>query len=306
MECLILSICFLTTLLIISYYLYYFCKWYYTEFDYKNYNRDFYNKYTNISLNNVLQSYESNKQQKTDKNVINVTVDTSQVIIFFSLDYKVLPKYYNIVLKNITDYCTLHNYTLIIFDHYNDKDKISPYWYRVRDFIKLSSQYDDDTIFMYLDLDVCVNPKYNYLSINNMINAVDDIEKNTSDIYIGNNLGSTTNAGVIIIRNTNWSKIFLNVWWNKYNPQYWNFDAERNKWVCRINDKKCIWARNGYEQGEFNKMYENNELNSQDRIKILHYSLVSSNEIQKDNFIYHFYGYKEKDKLKNIEYILTK
>jgi hypothetical protein len=159
---------------------------------------------------------------------------------------------------------------------------------------------------MYLDLDVCINPKYNYLSINNMINAVDTIENHTSDIYIGVNLGSTANAGVIIIKNTNWSKIFLNLWWNKYNSKNWNFDIENNKWICKVNDKECTWGRDEYEQGEFNKMYENNELNSQDHIKILHYSLVSSNEKHRDNFIYHFYGYKEKDKLKNIEYILKK
>ena len=200
----------------------------------------------------------------------------------------------------------MHNYTLLVFDHYNDKNKISPYWYRVADFIKLSSQYEENTIFMYLDLDVCVNPKYKYLSINDMINAVDDIEEKNSDIYIGNNLGAITNAGVIIIKNTNWSKIFLNLWWSKYNPKDWNFDVENDKWRCEINGKKCIWSRDGYEQGAFNKMYENNELNSQDNIKILHYSLVSSNEIHRDNFIYHFYGYKEKDKLKNIEYILNK
>ena len=38
--------------------------------------------------------------------------------------YKELPKYYDIVLKNITNYCNLHNHTLFIFDHYNDKNKI--------------------------------------------------------------------------------------------------------------------------------------------------------------------------------------
>jgi len=296
MDNLILTICFLTIIIIVSYYLYYFCQYYYSEYDYKNYNRDFYNKYTNISLKNVIKSYELNKQPKVKKNII----------IFFSLDYKTLPTYYNIVIKNITDYCNLHKHTLLIIDHYKDKDqdKISPYWYRVADFIKLSSQYDDNTIFMYLDLDVCVNPKYKYLSINDIINAVDNIEGKNSDIYIGNNLGSTTNAGIIIVRNTNWSKMFLRYWWAKYNPKDWNFDVERNKWVCRINGKKCIWSRDGYEQGAFNKMYENNELESQYHIKILHYSLVSSNDKKRDNFIYHFYGYNENDKLENIAFIL--
>lgn len=305
MRNLILTICFLIIITIVSYHLYYL-YYLYTKYDYKNYNRDFYNKYNNISLKNVIKSYELNKHNKVKKNVINVTVDTSQVILFFSMDYKELPKYYDIVLKNITDYCKLHNYTLLIYDHYNNENKISPYWNRVGDFIKLSSQHENNTIFMYLDLDVCINPKYNYLSINDMINAVDTIENHTSDIYIGNNLGSTANAGVIIIRNTNWSKVFLNLWWNKYNSKNWNFDIENNKWICKVNDKECTWGRDEYEQGEFIKMYKKNELNSQDHIKILHYSLISSNEKKRDNFIYHFYGWNENDKLKNIEYILNK
>ena len=158
------KILYICCLFIILFYLYHFYKYYYTEFDYKNYNRDFYNKYTNISLDNIIQSYELNKHQQVKKNVI----------LFFSLDYKTLPTYYNIVLKNITDYCKLHNHTLLIFDHYKDKNKISPYWNRVADFIKLSTQYKEDrnTIFMYLDLDVCVNPKYKYLSIDNIINSI--------------------------------------------------------------------------------------------------------------------------------------
>mgnify|MGYP001575623719 FL=1 len=127
--------------------------------------------------------------------------------------------------------------------------------------------------------------------------------EDTNDIYIGNNLGSSTNTGIIIIRNTNWSKIFLKYWFSKYNPKYWTL--EDDKWSCKINNKECVWARDGYEQGEFNKIYEKNEIDAQNHIKILHYSILSNNDKNIDAFIYHFYGWNEEDKLKNIEYILN-
>ena len=130
---------------------------------------------------------------------------------------------------------------------------------------------------VYLDIDTIISPKYFNLSISNIIDSIDKIENKIGDIYIGNDPSPSEagNAGIIIIRNTKWSKQFLNLWWSKYNPNNWKI--VNNKWICKNKDVLCNWAGDDYEQGEFNKIYRHNDINSKDHIIILHYSILSNN-----------------------------
>ena len=244
---------------------------------------EFYNKNTNLSLNKVIKNCNRLNNQKYTVHAIQ-----HNVVFLYSFDYKTMPIYYNKMKGSFIKYCNYHGYKFLEIDHSKDTNKISPYWNRVSDLVKLSNLYDSNTIFIYVDLDTYINPKYNYLSIYNFLNSIDDIENNISDIYIGNDPYDISNAGIIIVRNTDWSKQFLNLWWSKYNPKDWIFS--NNKWICLNNGKLCDWARRGYEQGEFNLIYRNNEINAQDNIKILHHSLISNNNPNIDSFIWHFYG----------------
>ena len=90
----------------------------------------------------------------------------------YSYDYLNLPKYSDYSIKCIQDYCELYNYTLMQINHYGENN-ISPYWLRVYDLIDLSQKYDDKTIFIYLDLDTILNPKYFYIKIENLLNSID-------------------------------------------------------------------------------------------------------------------------------------
>ena len=239
-------------------------------------------EYTHTSINNVINIY--NNKIKNNKYKL-----TENIIFFFSIDYKTMPKYYKKSFEMYKYYCNLHGYKFIVINHSEDQNKISPYWNRVSDLVNLSNQYKENpnTIFIYIDVDTCINPKYSNITIDNFLNSIDYIENKTSDIYIGNDLNNSVNAGVIIIRNTDWSKQFLNLWWSKYDPENWNL--KNGKWICKQDGKICDWAKNGYEEGSFSLIYDNNEINSKYHINILHYSLLSNHLTYDDGFIFHFY-----------------
>lgn len=248
--------------------------------EYPKFPNEFYNAYSKLTLSKVINNYNKLKNNEYKK--------SENVIFLFSFDYNIMPNYYNKMKDSFVKYCTLHGYIFLIFDHNKDKNKISHYWNRVIDLVNLSKKYNSDTIFVYLDIDTYLNPKYLNIQLDGFLNSIDVIENRVSDIYIGIDPYHTSNAGVIIIRNTNWSKQFLNLWWSKYNPQEWTF--KDSYWSCKQNKKQCEWGRKGYEQGEFNIIYETNEIDSQNHIKILHNSLISNNNTYIDSFIYHFYG----------------
>jgi hypothetical protein len=249
----------------------------------------FYYDHKHLSLQNVIKTYNMPSNNKS------YNINKNNIIFFLSFDYEKLPIYYNKMLMILTKYCKHHNNKLYIFDHYNDENKISPYWNRVADFIKLSNIYKEspNTIIVYLDIDTCINSKYFNVSVSDIIDSIDKIENKDSDIYIGNDPSPVEpgNAGVIIIRNTKWSKQFLKLWWSKYNPNNWKI--VNNKWICKNQDKLCNWAGNDYEQGEFNNIYRNNDIDSRNHIMVLNYSIISNNNFLTDAFIYHFHSWKE-------------
>jgi hypothetical protein len=251
---------------------------------------NFKNEYNNISLKNVINKY--NNTSKKSYNIKN------NVVFFYSISYKTIPDYYTKASEALSHYCKIHNYTLFKFNHYDDEIKISPFWIRVFDFINLSKKYDSNTIFVYLDIDTFVNPKYFNFNINNIIDTIDNIENKFYDVYIGNDPAYTSNAGIIIIRNTLWSKKFLNHWLSKYNENDWQL--VNNKWKCQKDKRSCRWGEKGYEQGEFNIIYDKNEIDSRNHIKVLHYSIISNNKLEVDSFIYHFYSKDKKKCINNI------
>ena len=254
-----------------------------------NFPYNFCNEYNHLSLDIVVNNYK-----ELSKKSYNINENKENVIFFLSFDYKTMPSYYNQMLEVLTKYCKYHNNELYIFNHNKDVVRVSPYWNRVLDYISLSKIYNNDSLIVYLDIDTCINSKYFNMSICDFINSIDKIENRKHDIYIGNDPSPEEfgNAGIIIIRNTEWSKKFLNLWWSKYNPNNWQIVNE--KWICKTNinghEKPCNWARENYEQGEFNKIYRNNEIDSRNHIRILHYSLLSNPNLFLDSFIYHFYG----------------
>lgn len=244
--------------------------------------------------------YESSKLNivlNTDKNIIpNIQYN---VIFFYSHNYKKTPDYFDVGYQILNTYCTKHNYKLLIMDHSNDTELISPYWLRVKDLVTLSQQYpESNNIFIYLDLDTCLNPKYMNVSVNQLINRIDYLNHKSWDMYVGTECTVPMNTGGLIVKNTDWSKQLLQLWWEKYSLSEWSYN--NNKWTCHTNKSKpCDWARDGYEQGELNNIYANNELDSKNHLLIVNSSIISNDLIELDSFIYHFYGSKNRMPLYN-------
>lgn len=226
---------------------------------------------------------------------LNKSPKFSNVVFLLSHDHGILPEYAQQSIEIITQYCLSHNYKLEIRNHCPN-DTISPYWLRVVDLIDLSKKYDENTMFIYMDLDATVNPKYFDLRIEDLIHAIDIYDNKTYDIYIGrdNSFIRRANTGVIFLRNTVFTKKLLEYWLKQYKRNKWY--KVNGKWICEINEKKCKWTRDGYEQEELNKIYNNNIMNDK-RIKMLHTSICSNFSISHDCFIYHLMSKRNKNKM---------
>ena len=257
-------------------------------------NEDYYiykNEYTQLAtyLNNLDEENEENKKKR-------------KILFIFSHDYKILPAYFEYAEYAINKYCKIHNYNYIIRNHYPNK-KISPYWLRAFDLIELSNIYNDNYIFIYLDLDTIINLKYKNIKIENLLDTIDKYHNKNYDIYIGKDspVNNYVNSGVIFIRNTHYSKMLLNEWIKQYNPNIWSLT--NNKWICKKNNKICDWAGYDYEQGILEHIYTNNLFDSKNHIKILHPSICSENNLKNDAFIYHFMAYDNIIKTKYMKQI---
>lgn len=248
------------------------------------------NNYSYISFNTYINS---NLPFQSNHNYPNI-------IFLYTHDYKILPEYFQYALYNLKKYCNLHNYNIIIKNHYPNTT-ISPYWLRVKDLIELSNQYPENSaIIIYLDLDTIINLTYKYLKIDQILNFVDTYDKKNYDIYIGkdSNIYKYINSGVMFIKNTKYSKDLLNNWYKLYNTKNWKFN--NNKWKCKKKYTPCIWAGYEYEQGALEHIYKNNLFNSKNHIKILHTSFCSSQNFYYDSFIYHFMAHNTK---KRVQYM---
>lgn len=245
-----------------------------------------------------LHTYLSFMKVKQRKNNIN----KKKVVFLFSYDYDIIPDYGKYSIRLLQEYCKNYSNYHIIFKNHYPNNKISPYWLRVFDLIELSKTYPEDSIFIYLDLDTCINPKYFNLDIEQLLDTIDYYENNKYSIYIGRDvtMSELLNTGVIFIRNNHRSREILNQWIYRYDPSSWN--KNNNKWNCITKEKKqCNWARDNYEQGELKNLYMKNNKYAND-IKILHSSICSNQFIQFDSFIYHFMG-RGRKRIESFKYL---
>jgi hypothetical protein len=274
---------------------------------YTVYNHKYYTYYITNYNYTPLNKYLDNHNTSSD--LYNNPYSEHKIVFLFSHDYKILPKSAEYAIDITNKYCKQYNYELIVKNHYPN-NTMSPYWLRVFDLIELSNKYDDKTIFVYLDLDATINPKYFNLKLTDLIYHIDKLDGYKYDIYIGKDLHiiKYINTGVMFFKNTITTKNILQLWSTYYNKDNWN--VINNKWVCTeiINNyqKKCAWARDQYEQGALEYIYSNNINNYKKNINILHISICSNPFYDFDCFIYHFMGYSEYKRLKNMKKIHDK
>lgn len=242
---------------------------------------------------------ENQEYRKTvfDDAKIPINRSLRENVVFFSSynkSYENTP-FVQLHKKIITEYTLRHGYTFQTFIH--PDNEMSPYWFRVKDLLYLISVLPKNTIIVYLDTDAVVRPEHFNLTIENVLNSINQSTKKSWDIYISSDppsldpmYSSIMNTGVFAVRNTEWSKDFIERWFAEYDHNMWSYN--NNNWTCNIkqSSKKCDWARDGYEQGEFNNLFYKNKFNEKDRIIKTHWSQFASPDILEDSFIIHLMG----------------
>jgi hypothetical protein len=149
---------------------------------------------------------------------------------------------------------------------------------------------------MYLDADAIPNGIHKNVSLNTFIKSIDRQYKNTEgDIYISEDplkqfplmYDGVFNTGCFIVRNTPKSRKFIEKWMAKYNTDFvWNIEA--GKWVCKKDGSVCAWSKDGYEQGEFNKLYEKDKTKT---VVYLDWSILASVlPYSKNSYVIHLMG----------------
>lgn len=225
----------------------------------------------------------------------NETSRPWDIVFLYSHDYSSIPEYNKYARSLLIEYCTRHRYRFVELNHAGNTE-VSPYWLRVKDLIDMSNSHSEDTVLIYMDLDTCINPHYMDTRVEDIIHNIDSRQQEWQ-MYIGKDANHTKyiNTGVLIIKNTEWSKRALDHWWSAYRPSVWSIQG--GTWKCKEGDAVCSWAKDNYEQGEMEKMYRTNTLNAKSNIAILHMDVVSNYMSKKNKtFIYHWMGRSDNDR----------
>lgn len=229
-------------------------------------------------------------------NIINIVPETKKdkndILFFMSFDYTKIPEYGRKSIDVMRKYCKIHGHTFKIFDDHKDVD-ISPYWFRVHDIYNLLKEGNYKTI-IYLDLDTIINPNFFETDIKGLVQMIDDTTGKKWDMYLSIDpgvLNREMNTGIIVCRNTAWSKKFVKLWLDNYPSGFWKRD--KGKWSCN----NCVWAGDEYEQGMLNRLYERNVFDSKSHIIPVHYNLFGGKDINDNSLIYHFMGKSDRERL---------
>jgi hypothetical protein len=242
-----------------------------------NINSKLYNVHSHpITKNYIINNSACNNEKKTNN-----------VIVYMSLDYQIIPKYGELSIKLAQEYCELHKYKFKVFDHSKTDNRISPYWIRINDMKNILESEPENTIVVYLDLDAVVNPKFFNIGITDFIDTLDIKTKKTWNIYAATDpalYNYEMNTGILIMRNTPWTRKFVSLWFDNYPKDFWK--KQNDKWNC----KDCVWAGDEYEQGMLNRLYTRNVLDSKEYILPIDYSILGNTEINETSFMLHFMG----------------
>jgi hypothetical protein len=139
-----------------------------------------------------------------------------------------MPAYGQLSTKLNRAYCVKHGYDFEIFDHQRtyahlealgDKvQTVSPYWLCMMDmyYLLCSDAHKKYDYFMFMDLDAIFHSPE--LSIWDIIDQFPDRE-----VIIGQDteqgfdrIGSIVNTGSFIVKNTDWTKSFFKLIWERY------------------------------------------------------------------------------------------
>lgn len=163
-------------------------------------------------------------------------------------------------------YCNLHGYTYFAETNTEKiKDRLqgrSWTWYKPHLLRDVFIQYPDCDYVLFLDIDAVFSTD---------TRRIEEFIDDTSNIIMTNDYGpSIVNAGVMLVKNTDWSKTFINDWWDicEEFPQF-----KTGLW----HDQTCL----GFLYQKIDKS----------KFKIIDASDLNSKDYDENKFVFHAFAY---------------
>lgn len=185
------------------------------------------------------------------------------------------------------EYCNKHGYTYVVE---KDGDKIykaiedrHPTWYKSLMALEVFEKENPDWI-LFLDADAIIS---------NLEQKIEDFIDENYNLILSDDVGhhSDYNAGVFLIKNCDWSKEFLNTWYNS-SSEFTGGDAAElkiaNLMPFHVNEKGVFKTLLWHDQTCLTLLAKNPEVKS--KIKQLSRRIFNHSEYKDGNFIFHAYG----------------
>ena len=188
-----------------------------------------------------------------------------------------------------SEYCKLNNYTYFCETDFGKirttlEDRAAT-WYKPKLIQDTFSKYPNLDYILFLDADAIISD-YNQ--------KIEDFIDSDYDFVFAEDIGhhSVMNAGVILIKNTQWSKDFLEQWW-KSGEEFTGNDAKQLNIHTLLPQhmeqsgtfKNALW----HDQTCLTLLYNNNP-EAKKHIKIISNRLFNWYEHNQGNFIFHAYA----------------
>lgn len=222
--------------------------------------------------------------------------DRPRAVLFVSHNYTQLPAYAALAIEAFKRYAADHSdVEFREMKHDPKSTSVSPYWLRVHDFQKLTKELPEGTVIAYFDLDTMIRPHHVQVHLADVLASIDETTKWKWHMYVGCDPYEhgihELNSGVVVVRNTAWTRQFMDLWWSRYPQTRWRKNAVSNKWTCSDSsrsDSICAWAEQSYEQGALNQLVADNTLRCREKIAKVHRTVFSNADINEPrSFIVH-------------------
>ena len=183
------------------------------------------------------------------------------------------------------DYCTKQGYS-----YYCEKDSAkirkalqdrAPTWYKPLLLLEVFEKFNPEFV-LFLDMDAIVS---------DMSQRIETFIQNT-DLTITNDYSHhcVANAGVFILKNTEWTRKFLNDWWDSSSLYKGTDSRDIVLHEVSKNDNGYFKNAHWHDQTCFTILYEKNE-DIRNNTTIITNRSLNHREYNQNNFIFHAFGY---------------
>lgn len=203
-----------------------------------------------------------------------------------NLQYKPYSKELN------SDYCKKNGYEYFIEEDSNKitdfcrLERVAIQWYKVPFILDLLNSRPDIDYILFLDLDAIIS---------NKDFKVEDIINSDHNLFLANDLGhhSLYNTGVILVKNSEWSKTFFQQWWDARNNTSGEEVNRVLNWTGGLHkpqDTEIFKVSLWHEQTVLSYLAKTNTelLNN---IKVLPAKLYNNHVFGEGENIFHAFGY---------------